>query len=164
MRCAHRTTLRSRGGFTLIEVLLAAGLLVAGMSMILGVFNFGSAMSRTAELRSLASGTIEAIMHDLEESLFLINDDGTVGEPRVILERPVPGRTGVVYSVTTTGNPNSVDPEEVGLGAGLPKEYVVEINVQWQSSGVKKNETWTTLMLREQPFGARMRQLIGSGT
>lgn len=157
------TARRERGGFTLIEVLLAAGLLVAGMSMILGVFNFGSAMSRTAELRSLASGTVEAIMHDLEESLFQINEDGTAGEPRVIVDRPVPGREGVVYSVTATGNVKSIDPEEVGMGAGFPREYVVEINVQWQSSGVKKNESWTTIMLREQQFGARMRRLIGTG-
>ncbi len=155
-----RTT---QAGFTLIEVLLAAGLLVAGMSMILGVFNFGSAMSRTAELRSLASGTVEAIMGDLEETLFTINDDGSIGEPIAIEDRAVPGRQGVVYSITATGQPSSVDPEEVGLGAGLPREYVVEINVQWQASGIKKNETWTTIMLREVPFGARMRKIVGSG-
>ncbi|QDV06469.1 general secretion pathway protein J [Planctomycetes bacterium Poly30] len=155
---------QAAAGFTLIEVLLAAGLLVAGMSMILGVFNFGSAMSRTAELRSLASGTVEAVMHDLEDSLFLVNDDGTIGEPRAIVDRPVPGRNGVVYTVTATGNPKSFDPEEVGLGAGLPREYIVEVTVKWQASGVKKNETWTTIMLREQPFGARMRRLVGSGS
>ncbi|MFT5735638.1 MAG: Tfp pilus assembly protein PilV, partial [Planctomycetota bacterium] len=44
MKCLSSTVRRGRAGFTLIEVLLAAGLLVAGMSMILGVFNFGSAM------------------------------------------------------------------------------------------------------------------------
>ncbi|MEM8712255.1 MAG: hypothetical protein AAGG01_14995 [Planctomycetota bacterium] len=150
-------------GFTLIEVLLAAGLLVAGMSMILTTFNFGSAMSRTAELRSLASGTVEALMHDLEESLFQMNEDGTVGEPNPNKDRPVPGRKGVVYSVVTRGNPESVDPAEVGFGAGLPREYVVEVQVQWQTSGVKKSAKWTTILLREIPFGARMRTLIGSG-
>jgi hypothetical protein len=163
----RRSTVRTRdarGGFTLIEVLLAAGLLVAGMSMILGVFNFGSAMSRTAELRSLASGTVEAVMHDLEETLFPLLEDGNVGAPLPIENRPVPGRKGVVYSVTATGHEPSVDPTESGLGAGLPREYVVEIQVQWQSSGVKKSETWSTIMLREVPFGARMRKVLGSGT
>ncbi|MFT6110985.1 MAG: hypothetical protein ACJA2W_003914 [Planctomycetota bacterium] len=163
MKCLSSTVRRGRAGFTLIEVLLAAGLLVAGMSMILGVFNFGSAMSRTAELRSLASGTVEAIMHDLEETLFLVNDDGTIGEPRAIQDRPVPGREGVVYSVTTIANLKSIDPEEAGLGAGLPMEFVVEVSVQWQSSGVKRTESWTTIMLRELPFGARMRRLVGTG-
>ncbi len=166
MRRAKFTRLprSARGGFTLIEVLLAAGLLVAGMSMILGVFNFGSAMSRTAELRSLASGTVEAVMHDLEETLFPLLEDGNVGAPIPIKDRPVPGRKGVIYSVTATGHEASVDPDEFGLGAGLPREYVVEVNVQWQSSGVKKSETWSTIMLREVPFGARMRKLLGSGS
>ncbi len=154
----------ARAGFTLIEVLLAAGLLVTGMSMILGVFNFGSAMSRTAELRSLASGTVEAVMHDLEETLFPLLPDGSVGEPQLITDRPVPGRKGVVYSVTATGHLPSIDEDETGLGAGLPREFIVEVNVQWQASGVKKSETWSTIMLREVPFGARMRKLIGAGT
>ena len=45
-----------------MEVLLAAGLLALGMSMILGVFNFGSALSRTAELRALSASTVEALV------------------------------------------------------------------------------------------------------
>jgi hypothetical protein len=42
-------------------------------------------------------------------------------------------------------------------------EFVVEVSVQWQSSGVKRTESWTTIMLRELPFGARMRRLVGTG-
>lgn len=162
--CAPMVRRPERAGFTLIEVMLAAGLLVVGMSMILGVFNFGSAMSRTAELRSLASGTVEAVMHDLGETLFPLLEDGNVGAPLPIADRPVPGRPGVVYSVTAKGHLPSVDPDETGLGAGLPREYIVEIQVRWQTSGVKKSETWSTIMLREVPFGARMRKLLGSGT
>ena len=37
-----------RAGFTLLEVILSASLLAAGMSMILGVFNFGAAVVRNA--------------------------------------------------------------------------------------------------------------------
>ena len=81
-----------------------------------------------------------------------------------ITDRPVPGRKGVIYSVTAKGHELSVDPDETGLGAGLPREYVVEVHVQWESSGVKKSETWSTIMLREVPFGARMRKILGSGT
>lgn len=141
-------------GFTLMEVLLAAGLLALGMSMILGVFNFGSALSRTAELRALSASTVEALVNDLEGSLFVLADDGTVGEPRPIRDREVPGRPGVLYSVVATGNPDSVDP----ASGGLPGEYFVDIEVRWQSAGVKRTASWTTIMLREVPFGARMRQ------
>ncbi|MEM9800512.1 MAG: hypothetical protein AAGA20_09300 [Planctomycetota bacterium] len=143
---------RSRGGFTLLEVLLAAGLLVAGMSMILGVFNFGSALTRTAELRSVTAGGVEALIHDLEENLFELRDDGTAGPPQVIDDRPVPGRPGVLYSVEAVGNPETIAAD------GLPMEYVVDVSVRWQAAGINRSETWTTIMLREVPFGARMRR------
>jgi hypothetical protein len=140
------------GGFTLLEVLLAAGLLAAGMAMILGVFNFGSALTRSAELRALSAGTVEALVHDLEESLFELRPDGSVGEPLAIEDRPVPGRPGVLYSVEATGNFETLADD------GLPREYVVEVRVRWESAGVNREETWTTIMLREVPFGARMRR------
>lgn len=139
-------------GFTLLEVLLAASLLAGGMAMILGVFNFGSALSRTAALRELSAGTVEALVHDLEESLFVLREDGSVGEPQAIVDRPVPGRQGVLYTVVATGNVDTIDAD------GLPREYVVDIKVRWQAAGVRRSQTWTTIMLREVPFGARMRR------
>lgn len=141
-----------RGGFTLLEVILAASLLAAGMSMILGVFNFGAAVVRNAELRSLSAGAVEALISDLEETLFQLQPDGSVGEPEEIIDRPVPGRPGVRYSVIATPNTALLDPR------GVPREYVVQVVVTWTSSGVERAATWTTLMLREVPFGARMRR------
>lgn len=145
-----------RGGFTLIEVVLAAGLFVLGMSMILGVYSFGSALSRTAELRSLSSDAVDALVADLRETLFPVRDDGLVGGPRTIEDREVPGRRGLRYSVTTTPN---LDTLELLPGDDEPvaREYAVSIEARWQAAGVKRTATWTTIMLRELPFGARMR-------
>ncbi len=144
-------------GFTLIEVLLAAGLLAVGMSMILGLFNFGSALSRTAELRSISTGTIEALFHDLEESLFPIDGNGFAGEPVLFEDRPVPGLPGVAYSVDAVPNLDSLAIVD-GEAVGLPREYHVTVRVRWQSSGVKRAESWSTILLREVPFGVRMRR------
>jgi len=149
---APRTS-RARGaGFTLLEVILSASLLAAGMSMILGVFNFGAAVVRNAELRSLSATSVEALINDLEESLFELRADGTVGEPALIVDRPVPGRPGVRYTVNAIPNIEMLDPQ------GMPREYVVEVAVTWSSSGVERAAKWTTIMLREVPFGARMRR------
>ncbi len=147
----------SQGGFTLIEVVLAASLFVMGMSMIMGVYSFGSALSRTAELRSVSAEIVDAIMADLDETLFPLRDDGLVGPPRAIVDRPVPGRAGVVYSVETKPN---VDTLEIlpGLEEPVATEYLVTLTVRWQARGVKREARWTTIMLRELPFGARMRQ------
>jgi len=149
---ARRPLAARRAGFTLLEAILAASLLAAGMSMILGVFNFGAAVVRNAELRSLSAGAVEALVNDLEETLFELQPDGTIGEPVEILDRPVPGRPDVRYSVVSTPNTALLD------ARGLPREYIVEVLVTWTSSGVERAATWKTLMLREVPFGARMRR------
>jgi hypothetical protein len=141
-----------RAGFTLLEVILSASLLAAGMSMILGVFNFGAAVVRNAELRSLSATAVEALINDLEENLFELRADGTVGEPALIVDRPVPGRPDVRYTVNAIPNSEMLDPQ------GMPREYVVELVVTWSSSGVERAARWTTIMLREVPFGARMRR------
>ncbi|MEL6712922.1 MAG: hypothetical protein AAFP86_04070, partial [Planctomycetota bacterium] len=80
MRSTRTTAARrASAGFTLIEVVLAGALFVLGVSMILGVFNFGSALTRTAELRSVGSAAVDAIARDLEENLFPLLPDGSVG-------------------------------------------------------------------------------------
>lgn len=146
-----------RAGFTLIEVVLAAALFVMGMSMIMGVYSFGSALSRSAELRSLSSDAAEALFADLSESLFPLRDDGLAGPPRVIEDREVPGMPGLRYSVEAVPNLETLeilpDVEEP-----VAREYTVTVEARWQAAGVKRAATWTTIMLRELPFGARMRQ------
>ena len=64
----------------------------------------------------------------------------------------MPGRPGVSYTVDATPNTAMLDAQ------GLPREYVVEVVVSWSASGVKRAARWSTIMLREVPFGARMRR------
>lgn len=142
-----------------MEVVLAAALFVVGMSVILGVFNFGAAMTRTAELRSLGAEAVDALALDLEESLFPLLPSGVPGPPREIVDRPVPGHPGLTYSVETRANldtmetvPDSDEP--------LPRQYSVRIDARWRSSGVNRSATWTTILLREQRLGARLRRLF----
>lgn len=159
-RSARRAQLhgqRASAGFTLIEVVLAAGLFVMGMSMILGVYSFGSALSRTAELRAISASTVDAIVADLEATLFPLREDGYAGAPVEIEGRPVPGHRGVSYSVETLPNTDTLEVLS-GIEEPVAREYAVTITAQWNSSGVKRTATWSTIMLREIPFGARMRQ------
>ena len=44
-----------QSGFTLLEVLLAMGVLLLGVSMLLGLLTFGAALARSAALRGKAS-------------------------------------------------------------------------------------------------------------
>ncbi len=135
-----------RAGFTIIEVVLAMGILVLGMTVLLSLLTFGAALTRTAALRTAASTAIEAVIGDLQESLFPLLDDGTVGEPRQIEGRAVPNAPGVIYSASARPNPDE------------PLEYAVDIDLSWETSGVRRAKSFQTLLLREVPFGERMRR------
>jgi hypothetical protein len=131
------------------------GVLMIGMSAILGMLSFGAALARTSALRSGASRAIDALVTDLEETLFpLVLDehgDEVAGEPRDVVRREIPGHPGLLYSTRSTPNPAN------------PLEYKVEVEIQWDVSGTTRSKTFTTLLLREVPFGERMRLRVVQG-
>ena len=155
---ARRRTANSGAGFTIVEVVLAMFLLLIGMTSILGLLSFGAAMSRTAQLRTGASLAIDAVVADLEENLVplqIVNGREVAGPPLEIVDRPVPGHEGLVYTALTTPHPEDErDP---------PLEYRVDVQISWASSGKKRTRTFTTILLREVPFGARLRQRFVEG-
>ncbi len=139
-------TQKKSGGFTILEVVLAMGILVVGMTSLLSLFTFGAALARSAEMRSKSAAAIEAVVADLEETLFPIEENGEVGEPEAIAERAIPGIEGAVYSATPTVNPDDAN------------EYKVDVEVSWTSKGVRRARTFTVLLLREVPFDERLRR------
>ncbi|MAB77974.1 MAG: hypothetical protein CMJ89_01355 [Planctomycetes bacterium] len=151
-------------GFTLIEVVMAMFLLLLGMTSILGLLSFGAAMARTAELRSSAAQSIQAVLADLEESLFpLVLDEAgeeVAGEPLPIADQPLPGYPNLVYSATATPNP---DPQACRSDSGAALEYLVKVEISWSTSGLKRSRKFETLLLREVPFGARLRRRFVEG-
>lgn len=150
MRGPARTRAR-RDGFTLIEVVLSLGLLLLGATAILGLLSFGAALARTAELRSLSAAAADAVVLDLEETLFPLEPDGGAGEPEAVVDRPVPGHPGLVYSARPSPRPDE--------GAGGPtREVRVDVEIRWKARG--RPRTFSVLLLREVPFGERMRRSI----
>jgi prepilin-type N-terminal cleavage/methylation domain-containing protein len=140
-----------RAGFTLIEVLVALAILLFGMCAVLGLFTFGAALTRTAQLRTIGSSAVEAVVADLQETLFPLDAQGEAGEPRPIQERSVPGYPELTYSARATVNPER------------PLEYKVEVRLRWTSAGVERERQFTTLLLREIPFGERLRRRFVEG-
>jgi prepilin-type N-terminal cleavage/methylation domain-containing protein len=143
-------TNRSRGGFTIIEVLVAMAILLFGMTAVLGLLTFGAAMSRTALLRATSAAASEAVVADLEETLFPLVG-GEAGPPVEIKDRALPGNSDVIYSATAHENPANA------------LEYRVDVDMSWQSAGVKRERRFSTILLREIPFGERMRKQFVEG-
>lgn len=147
-----------RGGFTLIEVVLAMGILTLGMSALLGMLTFGAALTRTAALRASSAAALEAVMEDLEAGLFPLEVDGSVGDPAEVKNRPLAGSKEIMYSAIAS--PNLEGPETPN---GQPLQYRLDVTVQWSAGGMRRSKQYTTLILREVPFGERMRrQFLGA--
>ena len=145
------------GGFTLLEVMLALGLLLIGLSTLLGLFSFGAALSRSSLLASEAAGAVDAVMADLEDHFFPLQEDGTAGPPEDVVDRPVPGHDELVYTARATPRPELTDRR------GEPVEYRVDVEISWSSRGARRSHELTTVLLREVPFGERMRRRFVEG-
>jgi len=144
-----------RGGFTIIEVVVAMGLFLLGMSCVLGLLSFGAALTRTAALRNEGASAVEAVVADLEERMFLLVVQGervTVGPPVDLVDQPLPGRPDVTYSAKATPDPAQKD------YPGGALEYRVDVTMGWKSAGETKQKKFTTLCVREIPFSERLRR------
>lgn len=140
----------SRGGFTILEVIVAMGILLFGMTAVLALLTFGSALSRSAHLRTNAAAAVQSVMADLEETLFpLVN--GEAGEPKAIVKRALHDVDTVVYSAFPAQNPDR------------PLEYRVDVELAWKSAGVQREKRFTTILLREISFGERLRRQFVEG-
>ncbi|MCC7012539.1 MAG: prepilin-type N-terminal cleavage/methylation domain-containing protein [Planctomycetes bacterium] len=146
-----------RAAFTIVEVVVAMGILLVGMSAILGLLTFGAAMTRNAALKTAGASAVEAIVADLEEGLFpIVKDEQTgefvVGAPQAIEGRAVPGHPGLTYSAR--GVP---DPDDRATPGGALR-WRVDVEIRWVTSGRARTRSFSTLLLRQVPFGERLRR------
>lgn len=137
-----------KDGFTILEVVLALAILLFGMAAILGMLTMGASLARTAEMRTRASTAIGAVVADLEETLFppSSSPDEELGPPQAIVDRALPGEAAIVYSAKAVQNP------------ARASEYRVDVELSWSSGGVRRERTFSTILLRELPFGERLRR------
>lgn len=147
--------------FTLVEILAAMMILLMGMASVLGLLAFGAAMSRNAALKGAGAIAVEAVVADLEESFFpLVRDEETgewrAGEPARIEDRPVPGNPGLTYSAAGTPDPLDDTP-------GGAQRWRVDVVIRWTTSGEQRARTFRTLLLRQVPFGERLRRELLQG-
>ena len=140
-----------RSGFTIVEVVLAMGILLVGAAAILSMLTFGASLTRAAQLRTAAAVAVEAVRADIEANMFpydpdMDGEEGEIGPPVNLVDRAVPGLELVVYSATATQNPD------------LPREYRVDVDIRWTSGGVQREKRITWIMLQEISFGERLRR------
>lgn len=151
MKTQHRTA-RGRRGFTILEVVFAMGILMVGLSVLLGLLSFGAGLGTTSIQRADAAAAVQVVLADLEERLFPMDEEGEVGEPADLVDIPVPGSERLVYSTVATP-----DPLHTGPGPAL---YRVDIEIKWEQSGTERALRVSTLMAGQIPFGERLRRAL----
>ena len=107
-----------------------------------------------------------AVVADLEEGFFPLLENGGVGEPVPVVDRQLPGYPQLVYSATATVNPDRLDELFLADQPGAPTsalgalEYRVDVELRWKESGRRRGRGFSVLLLREVPFGARLRKQL----
>jgi prepilin-type N-terminal cleavage/methylation domain-containing protein len=134
-----------RSGFTLIEMIVAMGILVVGVSSILGLLTFGAALQRTAESRNDVALAAASVIADLRDTAFPLGEDGTVGAPAsTTFQRDVPGHPRLTAYVDLKENPDR------------PGEYFAMVRLAWKERGKQRAEVFRTILEREVPFARRV--------
>lgn len=139
MRLAPRRGTGSSRGFTLVEILVAMGLLMIGLTSILGLFALGLDQLRDSRVRAEAGDALPRILDDVEGRLFdavavSLNQQAMdwaaegVGNalPEVLESQDalrVPGLEELRYSYRATRVP------------GRDLQYLTEIRVDWRIRG-----------------------------
>jgi len=133
---------REEKGFTLIEMVVAMGILLVGMTSILALLAFGLAVHRTSAKKAETALVVEGIVHRLPQLVFPKDPDKPA---RSLGSRPVPGHPGLVYSVEVEPNQES------------PGEYLAQIRLQWKEKGRFRTVEFHSVLIREENFVEVMR-------
>lgn len=147
---AESSMARARAGFTLTEMLVAIGILLFGVTTLLGVLGVGLQTRRSAEQRQRGNALIGHVLHDLEQRLFqdaAADPQQSPDAPAPLAVDAVPGHDGVRYTATF-----AVDPAE-------PDLVLCKIAVLWQEQGATMVEEYKRILVRREPFPSRVGKL-----
>lgn len=138
-----------QAGFTLVEMMVALGILVMGMTSLIGLFTTAVSTRYSAELRSRAAAVAEEVLRDIQENV-LARDDGQEPEIPSLGPQPVEGMPAMRYSVDFI-----IDPQQ-------PDLVMAEVRIGWREQGAELEQVFRRILPREQPFRERVLRLRSS--
>ena len=149
---AERRTPTDNGGFTLLEVLVALGMLTVGLTTLLGALALGAGTRRGAEMRVRASLLADAVLQRVENELLADHPlpaewkDGRELAIPATDETAADGFPGMVYRVSFTASDER------------PELVLVEVRVAWRDAGENEGETFVRILPRSVPMARRVAQ------
>jgi prepilin-type N-terminal cleavage/methylation domain-containing protein len=137
---------RPNAGFTLIELMIAIGILLFGVTTLAGVLSVGLGTRRSAEQQLRASALVDQVLLELEQDVLPGIDPLATELPPVEVDGP-PGFPELKYRVDFT-----LDPER-------PEVVLARIEIGWREQGDWITTRFRRVLFRQAPFAQRVQRL-----
>ena len=142
-------------GFTLLELMVAIGILVFGLTSLLGVLTVGVSTRRSAEQRSRAVLLAEQAIQHIETEVLA----------KAVLPEEYDEDTDLeIAPVTVTdidGYPNMKYTVEFEIDPELPELVLARVRVSWREQGENVGQVFHRVLFREAPYSQRVAQRRG---
>lgn len=148
-RMAPHPVAAGQGGFTLAEMLAALGILLLGVTALLGALSATVAQRRTTDARLESTAVCEQallrIQHEAVRRRAGAESDLDL-ELAPLADQTVPGFSGMTWSASAV-----VDDER-------PDVWLVRLQVRWLEEGENVVEEFLRVLPRQLPLGQRVRR------
>lgn len=141
---------RDERGFTLIEIMVALGILVFGVTALIGALGLGVSERRTAEQRQRAAVLADQILQQIQTDLLAAaprtgaEEDISELEIEPAVDQVADGFPGLRYAVEFTP------------AASNPGLVMVTVDVTWLERSAAVSQTFRRVLPRQVPFSQRV--------
>ena len=140
----------NESGFTILEMLVALGILTTGLTAVLSLFAVGVQTRRGAEAQARAADVAERVFFEIEQKAFaadpendLLVFDAPLPEP---VWTPIEDFTGMAWQVEY-----SVEPDR-------PDLVLAKLDIRWAEEGEFVRQIYRRLLVRREPLTARIKR------
>jgi prepilin-type N-terminal cleavage/methylation domain-containing protein len=140
---------RQTAGFTLIEMMVALGILLVGVTTLLTVLGDSMSLRRTSEGRIAAGLIAEDVLHQIQSQGFQRKPAATSPldlELRSLDDQPVPGVPGGTWSVAYAEDETR------------PDIVLATVKVRWLEQGDSVQQEFQAILPKSEPFAARVQR------
>ena len=141
---AYRMSAR---GFTLAEMLAALGILLFGVTALIGALSSSISQRRSTDARIEVAAVCERALLRLQQEGVRRRADGETDldlELAPLADQTVPGFPGMTWSASTV-----LDPDR-------PDVWLVRLKVTWLEEGEEMTEEFLRVLRRQLPLGQRV--------
>jgi len=142
-------------GFTLAEMLAALGILLLGITSLLGALSASVAQRRTTDARLASAAAVEEILHRLQYGAVRRRSGAESDldlELATLEDRTVPGFDGLRWSASAT------------VDELRPDVWCVRLQLRWLEQGDDVVEEYLRILPRQLPLAARVRAARATAT